>query len=93
MATATTGKKRVTFKVNAAPGSTVAVAGEFNSWDTSKKPLKDKSGNGNFEAIAMLSKGRYEYKVVINDVWSVDPDCDDWAYNPYGSLNSVIIVS
>ena len=90
---ATSGKKRVTFKVTAAPGSTVAVAGDFNDWNPRKKLLKDKSGKGRFEGIAILKKGRHEYKVVINDVWSVDPNCDDWAYNPYGSLNSVIRVA
>ncbi len=92
MATALKGRKRITFKVEAAPGSTVTVAGDFNGWNPKKKALTDKTGKGIFQGSAMLAKGRHEYKLVINDTWCVDPDCDDWAHNEYGSLNSVIIV-
>jgi 1,4-alpha-glucan branching enzyme len=92
MATATKGKKRVTFKIDAKPGSTVAIAGDFNSWDPTKKRLTDKSGTGKFQGAVMVEKGRHEYKVVINDTWSVDPNCDDWAHNDFGSMNSVIVV-
>ena len=92
MATATRGRKRITFSVQAKPGSTVSVAGDFNNWNSSRKSLKDKGSNGTFTGIAMLSKGRHAYKFVINDIWMVDPACDDWEHDGYGSLNSVINV-
>jgi 1,4-alpha-glucan branching enzyme len=92
MAAATKGRKRVTFAVQAEPGSTVCVAGDFNNWDPSRKKLTDKQGNGMFSGSALVSKGRYEYKLLINDVWCVDPECSNWAHNDFGSLNSVMIV-
>jgi len=91
MATAKKGRKRVTFKIDAEPGSTVAVAGDFNNWDPNKKQLKDKAGDGKFQGVAMVDQGRHEYKFVINDTWCVDPNCDDWAHNEYGSMNSVLV--
>jgi len=92
MATASKGKKRVTFKIQADTGSNVCVAGDFNDWDPTRKKLTDKAGTGAFQGIAMLEKGRHEYKFVVNDIWSVDPNCDDWAHDGYGSLNSIVIV-
>ncbi len=93
MATSSKGRKRVTFRIDAEPGSTVAVAGDFNGWDPKKKVLADKTGDGKYQGVAMLTKGQHEYKFVINDTWTVDPNCDDWNHNAYGSLNSVIVVS
>ncbi len=92
MATSAKGKKRITFSIQETPGNSVSVAGDFNAWNANQKPLRDKSGNGMFTGIAMLTKGRHAYKFVINDVWTVDPTCDDWEHDGYGSLNSVINV-
>ena len=86
------GKRRVRFQVRAEPGSKVAVAGSFNSWDATSRPLVEKDGDGVFKALLMLSPGRYEYKFVINGVWCVDPECAEWVTNDYGSLNSVLTV-
>ncbi|MBT3194369.1 MAG: glycoside hydrolase [Verrucomicrobia bacterium] len=92
MASATKGKKRVTFKVQADVGSKVSVAGDFNNWNPTSKVLKDKAGNGAFQGIALLEKGKHAYKFVINDTWCVDPNCDDWSHDGFGSLNSVVEV-
>jgi len=78
------------FQVRADPGSKVTVAGSFNGWDPTARPLSDKNGDGVFGAFLMLPPGRYEYKFVINGVWCVDPECAEWVTNDYGSLNSVL---
>ena len=88
----TTGRKRVTFTIEAEPGSKVAVAGSFNDWDPKKSQLKEKK-KGTFTRSVLLAPGRYEYKFVVNEIWTVDPDCADWVPNGHGSLNSVIEVS
>ena len=83
-------KKRVTFQVNAEPGSEIYVAGDFNNWEPKKK-LNDKNKDGNYKGTMLLDrKQQYEYKFIINGKWSVDPNCDEWVPNSMGSLNSVI---
>ena len=93
MAKATTrGRKRVTFRANAEPGSQVYVTGCFNDWDPSRKQLKDKNGDGTFIGAMLLPPGEYEYKFVVNGNWCVDPEQPEWHANDMGSLNSVLHV-
>lgn len=87
---ATSGAKRVKFEFEAEPGSEVCIAGTFNNWDAKKNKLQEKGGQ--YSAMLMLPKGRYEYKFVVNGVWCVDPKCPEWAPNNFGSLNSVITI-
>ncbi len=86
------GKKKVVFGYRGEPGCQVCVAGSFNDWSPTAKPLVDKDGSGEYQAVAMLPRGRHEYKFVIDGVWRVDPQCADWAPNDCGSINSVLIV-
>lgn len=85
------GMKRVKFELKAEPCSEVFVAGTFNDWNPRKHKLVYK--NGVYSTSILVSKGRHEYKFIVNDVWCIDPQCADWAPNPHGSLNSVITVS
>ncbi len=86
-------KKRVVLSVKAEPGSTVYLAGSFNDWDATDKKLIDKNGDGIFTATITLPPGIYEYKFVINGIWTLDPDPDrDWTQNGLGTLNSVLRV-
>lgn len=87
-----TTRRRITFACNAQSGSTVLVAGTFNDWDETAKPLKETKQSGIFKGVLLLEPGRYEYKLLVNDVWSVDPSCPDWVSNDVGSLNSVLLV-
>ena len=91
--TPTVSKKRVVLSVKAEPGSTVYLAGSFNDWSAEDKPLVDKQGNGVFTTTVTLVPGIYEYKFVINGIWTLDPDPDrDWTQNGLGTLNSVLRV-
>ena len=88
-----TPKKRVVLSVKVEPGSTVYLAGSFNDWSATDKKLVDKQGNGIFTTTITLAPGIYEYKFVINGVWTLDPDPDrDWTQNGLGTLNSVLRV-
>ena len=86
-------KKRVVLSVKVEPDSTVYLAGSFNDWSATDKKLVDKQGNGIFTTTVTLPPGIYEYKFVINGVWTLDPDPDrDWTQNGLGTLNSVLRV-
>ncbi len=82
----------VTFRIRAEVGSKVFLAGSFNGWDPTDKPMKDAEGNGVFTCTVALPKGRHEYKFVINGAWCADPECTDWVSNDMGTLNSVKVV-
>ena len=87
------GSKRVEFKFRTEPGKEVFVAGTFNDWNPKKQQLKDASGTGAYSAALWLTPGKVEYKLVVDGVWCVDPDCPEWVRNQYGSLNSVLTVT
>ena len=85
--------ERVVLTVQADPGSTVYLAGSFNKWDPKGLRMVDKDGNGLYSVSVTLAPGIYEYKFVINGVWTLDPDPDrDWTQNGLGTLNSVLRV-
>ncbi|OGV81136.1 MAG: hypothetical protein A3K18_09315 [Lentisphaerae bacterium RIFOXYA12_64_32] len=80
------------FEVSADPKSQVFVAGTFNNWNPTASPLKDNPDSGHYKATLSLPRGKHEYKFVVNGVWCMDPNCQDWSPNPYGGLNSVLQV-
>ena len=86
------GKKRVNFSVKAQPNVKVSIAGSFNNWKPSEKMMTDKTGKGDYSLAMLLDKGKYEYKFLIDDKWTIDPDCEEWTANELGSMNSVIVV-
>ncbi|RPI62279.1 MAG: hypothetical protein EHM48_04335 [Planctomycetaceae bacterium] len=84
------GQKKGTYKFSITPGNgakDVAIAGDFTGWKPT--PMK-KQKDGSFAATLPLTAGAYEYKLVIDGQWLVDPDNSRWALNPFGTLNSVI---
>ena len=79
--------------VQAEVGSKVYLAGSFNNWEPGKIEMTDKDGTGIYTVSIELAPGVYEYKFIINGIWSLDPDPDrDWTQNGLGTLNSVIRV-
>lgn len=85
-------RKRVTFAIKAEPTSTVYLAGTFNQWDCSRKKLQPDPAKALHRGTLMLEPGEYEYKFVVDGMWMIDPENEDFAKNCYGSLNSVIRV-
>ena len=85
-----TTRKRVTFHLEAQPGSDVYIAGDFNDWDPSARRMKDPDKSGNYSTTMLLPRGEYQYKFVIDGHWSIDPNCEEWIPNEMGSLNSVL---
>ena len=70
------------------------LTGDFDGdgWDEFALVASDKKGDGNYSATILLAPGVYEYKFIVNDTWSIDPNCAEWVQNSFGTLNSVIHV-
>jgi glycosidase len=68
----------------------VQLAGEFNGWTPSRTPLKLE--NGNWVTTIPLNPGRYQYQVVIDGQWGLDPANPDSVDNNVGGFNSVMKV-
>jgi len=66
----------------------VQLAGDFSQW----KPVPmRKQTDGSFATVLDLKPGAHEYKFIVDDHWTVDPDNSAWALNPCGTLNSVVV--
>ena len=89
--TTTKGKKRVTFVLDEPSASQVTVCGDFNNWEIARHPMKQDE-EGFWRKIVMLSPGRYEYKLYVDDQWRCDPANTSKCANQFGTSNSVIIV-
>ena len=69
----------------------VQVAGTFNGWHPEAGPLEH-TGSGEWVARLRLKAGQYEYRFVVDGVWTDDPLATPSAPNPHGGLNSVLKV-
>lgn len=69
---------------------TVAVLGDFNSWQDGVVLAKQKDGS--FKTTVELEKGRsYEYRFLINgEKWENDWAAEAYNPTPFGNYNSVV---
>jgi len=81
---------KVTFALPAKEANTVAVAGDFNNWDTtaSLKKLKNGTFKGTFDIPTDKS---YEFRYVVDGAWVNEEAADRFQWNDYaGAENSVL---
>lgn len=79
-----------TFRLNAYPHARlVTLAGEFNGWNPVSLPFTRR--NGEWICRIELEPGRYEYKLVIDGIWTPDPGNPEVVVNN-GHVNSVMVV-
>jgi len=89
--TAKPAAKSVTFTLEAPNAGWASVVGAFNDWDIEAGAMKrDKSGV--WKKSLKLPAGAYEYKFVVDGEWWADPANPMFAYNEYGTTNSLIEV-
>ena len=62
-------RKRHRFLFIAPDANEVCVAGSFNQWDPEATPMK-KRRDGTWYAVVYLSPGRYEYRIVVDGIWT-----------------------
>ena len=72
------------------PGAqSVAIAGSFNSWQPEQAKT---AGNGGWVKELTIGPGRYEYMFVVDGQWMADPNAKEFAPNPFGGQNSVLVI-
>jgi len=84
---------RLVFVYHDDGAKSVALAGDFNSWDRAATQLsRDESGIW-FAEIAAPKAGRYQYKFIVDDRrWIEDPSNGMKVPDNYGGLNSVLAI-
>jgi 1,4-alpha-glucan branching enzyme len=84
---------KVTFEVPREVGAaSVFLVGDFNEWSETATPMK-KLKDGRFTVTLELPSHReYQFRYLINGaVWDNDWQADQYAANPYGGENSVVL--
>jgi hypothetical protein len=81
----------ILFTYKDAGAGSVTLAGTFNGWSAQDLGLTD-DGKGNWTIIYSLGEGEHEYKFVVDGAWFADPANPDTKSDPYGGVNSLVIV-
>lgn len=71
--------------------ASVHLAGSFNEWSARANPMERGYG-GQWSAVASLAPGAYEYCLVVDGRWILDPANQASVGNPFGGRNSVLVV-
>jgi 5'-AMP-activated protein kinase regulatory beta subunit len=85
-------QKRICLGLYAPEAQAVFVAGTFNGWQPSAKPLQ-KQNDGRWVVELVLEPGRYEYRFVVDGQWTDDPLSPAYVSNPFGGLNCVLVAA
>jgi len=84
----------VTFTISGINANQIAVAGDFNGWNTNANQLEDPDGDGIWTGKMKLEPGRYEYMLVVDDgKWVTDPNAKVYADDGFGSKNAVLFIN
>lgn len=84
-------KKRVTFKLHAPGAKSVFLAGSFNDWEATGRPMK-RDNRGTWKTQVDLEPGTHEYRFVVDGEWQDDPACQERCANPFGVDNCLVLV-
>lgn len=80
------------FTLFAPEAGEVLLVGDFTEWSAGDCRMR-KFKDGIWKKKVNLKPGRYEYRFVVDGQWQSDPGNNNSNPNPYGSENSVLIVS
>jgi Glycogen recognition site of AMP-activated protein kinase len=80
----------VRFKLVAQGARQVAVAGDFNDWDTNSTLLVNQDGQGNFVGTVSLPPGAHEYMFVVDGKWITDPAASELRPDGFGRTNAIL---
>jgi 1,4-alpha-glucan branching enzyme len=84
-------RKKVSFSLTMPSARQVSVAGTFNDWDSQKDLLKQNETD-RWSIVMSLSPGIYEYRFVVDGVWTADPMNRNRRRNIYGGENCIVEV-
>ena len=77
-----------TYRPNSPDVKKVAVAGQFNGWNTESHQLKPGPG-GTMELHVAMSPGAHPYKLVVDGAWMLDPANPEKLDDGTGNENSI----
>jgi len=84
--------REVAFILNSPGAESVYICGDFNAWSPFGLPMIQRMESRLWEKRLRLPPGRYEYKFIVDGVWTHNPDAGKNVLNVFGSLNSVVEV-
>ncbi|MBI4647029.1 MAG: alpha-amylase [Bacteroidia bacterium] len=84
-------KQTVSFASKGKIYESVQIAGEMNNWNPANGNMSDKSGNWEIEL--WLNPGKYQYQLVVDGVWMLDPANPETVDNNMGGFNSLLVVT
>jgi len=70
----------------------VSIAGNFNNWSYADHVCEYNKAEKSYEITVGMKPGRYEYKVVVDGEWIMDPANPDTVSNGMGGFNSAMVV-
>lgn len=81
---------KVTFAVPAKEANSVAVAGDFNAWDTTAelKKLKNGTFKGTFD---LPTDASYEFRYVVDGEWTNEVEADRFQWNDYAATENSVL--
>jgi 1,4-alpha-glucan branching enzyme len=81
----------VHFEYENAAARKVCLAGSFNNWDAQECEMIP-LGSGKWVKDLDLAPGTYEYRLIIDGHWAIDPRCAHTVPNAFGESNSLLVV-
>ena len=84
-------KGNVHFICYAPNAKRVTLAGEMNNWNEKSLPMT-KTTNGFWEIHIDLNDGKWQYKYVMDGVWTADPNNTNKTPDGFGGFNSILLV-
>jgi chromosome partitioning protein len=85
-------KDGVLFVQPSSLGQRVSVAGNFNNWSDTQCQMTHDEQRGLLYVKITLRPGMWQYRLVVDGRWTPDPYNPHCIPNPFGELNSVLIV-
>jgi hypothetical protein len=84
----------VRFSFQAPDARTVALAGDFNDWQSGALALTDADGDGVWSGTFALEPGVHKYMFVVDDErWETDPVAENYIDDGFGMRNALIAIA
>lgn len=80
------------FVYNGPAARDVKIAGDFNDWTPDKGVTTLKTEDGVWKKVINIPSGIYQYKLVIDGKWEMDPVNPNIVSNRFGSYNSLLVI-
>lgn len=82
----------ILFRLEAPGARQVTLVGTFNDWNPSASPLRAPAGDGIWEVIVPVPRGRHLYMFVVDGEWRTPPDAPHLLDDGFGRRNGLLIV-